>query len=109
MKTLAEMILRRDELANFFWDYLWVNKKKIEIETAYSHWDWIQTLVNREPHWQQEWQDVYMQLTGEHVQLWRELRELIETIARMEIEHAKHFQPNYPHGDCDGECCKSKM
>lgn len=117
MKTLAEMILRRDELCGEFagviedyvgpWDAYDDHGYPL-IETAGFIDDWLTELCAMGPNWVLEWQDVYMQLTGEHVQLWRELRELIEGVARMEIEHAKHFQSDYPHGFCDGECCKAK-
>lgn len=114
------MILRRDKLCEHFADFIedfqfdefdddQLEPDGVWVETCLFIDEWLEELCKMGPDWVADWQDVYMQLTGEHVQLWRELRELIETISRMEIEHAKHFQPNYPHGNCDGECCKSKI
>lgn len=75
-----EILSEEVEGTRQFFDGGWDCEIVYEIETHLSIEEWLNELCAREPEWQADWTDIYLQLRGENVEPWLELKRIVESL-----------------------------
>jgi hypothetical protein len=75
-----EILSEEVQKSGYYDEGVWNCEMVYEIETHLSIEEWLDELCVKQPDWAADWHDVYLQLTGENVEPWRELKRLVETL-----------------------------